>query len=453
MRLFNKTRGIMDIIRCDEPLYLIWKWHPMGSQQNINDRENAIRWGSSLRVKDGEVAVFVYKQKDGTMQDFIVGSFDQTIKTANFPVLSNIIGSAYGGSTPFQAEVYFINLARIIQVKFGVPFFDVYDPRFADFGVPVAVRGTVSFRIDDYRKFIKLHRLSNFNLEDFQKQIRDVVSRYVKDVVANAPAVHNIPLVQIESKTAQINDVLEYDLGERLKETFGIAVSGIDIGVIEIDKSSEGYRQLMAVTKDVATATVKAETEAKVKDIAAKQRIEAEHYEETLRIQREEGQYAQHKQTQSVNIGAFQVEKQAEVGVAGANALGQMGSNGAGDINLSGGEGTGFNMAAMMASMAVGGAVGQNIAGSMNNMMSGINQLIQSVPTPPPIPVISYYLVLNGQTAGPYTFDVLKQMLSAAQITSDTLVWKQGMIEWTQAKNVDELKGLFMEIPPIPQEV
>ncbi len=87
----------------------------------------------------------------------------------------------------------------------------------------------------------------------------------------------------------------------------------------------------MAVTKDVATATVKAETEAKVKDIAAKQRIEAEHYEETLRIQREEGQYAQHKQTQSVNIGAFQVEKQAEVGVAGANALGQMGSNGAGD--------------------------------------------------------------------------------------------------------------------------
>lgn len=40
-----------------------------------NNRENAIRWGSSLRVKDGEVAVFVYKQKDGTMQDFIVGPF------------------------------------------------------------------------------------------------------------------------------------------------------------------------------------------------------------------------------------------------------------------------------------------------------------------------------------------------------------------------------------------
>ena len=32
----------------------------------------------------------------------------------------------------------------------------------------------------------------------------------------------------------------------------------------------------------------------------------------------------------------------------------------------------------MMASMAVGGAFGQNIAGSMNNMMSGINNPAQT---------------------------------------------------------------------------
>lgn len=363
----NRKGGFMDEIRCDEPSYLIWKWHPSGSQVSENQRENSIRWGSSLRVKDGEVAVFVYKQKDGTMQDFIVGPFDQTIKTSNFPVLASIVGLAYEGGTPFQAEIYFINLARIIQVKFGVPFFDVYDPRFADFGVPVAVRGTVSFSIGDYREFIKLHRLSSFNLDDFQKQIRDAVNRYVKDAVANAPAAHNIPVIQIESKTAQINDAIEYDISERLKESFGVLVSGVDISAIEIDKASDGYRQLMAVTKDIATTKTQAETA---------------DYVERLRIQREEGQYAQHKQTQSANLGAFQVEKQAEVGVAGAQALGQMGANGAGDVNLSGG-GDGFNMAAMMASMAVGGAVGQNIAGTMNNMMGGIQQPVQSGMTPP----------------------------------------------------------------------
>lgn len=437
MGLFDRnkrTGGFMDEIRCDEPSYLIWKWHPTGSQQGNNSRENAIRWGSSLRVKDGEVAVFVYKQKDGTMQDFIVGPFDQTIKTANFPVLASIIGLAYDGGTPFQAEVYFINLARIIQVKFGVPFFDVYDPRFLDFGVPVAVRGTVSFGITDYKEFIKLHRLNNFSLDDFQRQIRDAVIRYVKDTVANAPAANNIPLVQIETKTAQINDVVEYDISERLKENFGVTVSGVDIGAIEIDKSSEGYRQLMAVTKDITTAKIKAET----KD-----------YTERLRIQREEGQYAMHKQTQSANIGAFQVEKQAEVGVAGANALGQMGANGAGSVDL-GGSGAGFNPAAMMAGMAVGGAVGQNMAGIMNNAMSGINQPVQNSVTPPPVPVVSYHIAVNGQATGPYDINTLRQMSSTGQFSAESLVWKPGMSEWVKAETLDELKPMFAVMPPIP---
>ena len=449
----NRKGGFMDEIRCDEPSYLIWKWHPSGVQLGEAVRENSIRWGSSLRVKDGEVAVFVYKQKNGTMQDFIVGPFDQTIKTANFPVLSNIIGLAYEGGTPFQAEIYFINLARIIQVKFGVPFFDVYDPRFADFGVPVAVRGTVSFGIADYREFIKLHRLSTFNLDDFQKQIRDAVNRYVKDAVANAPAAHNIPVIQIESKTAQINDVVEYDLSERLKETFGVVVSGIDIGAIEIDKSSEGYRQLMSVTKDLAGATAKAEAEAKIKDIADKQRIEAKNYEEMLRIQREEGQYAQHMHTRTANFGAYQVEKQAEVGVAGANALGQMGANGAGNVNIGGGGGdsTGFNMAAMMASMAVGGAVGQNIAGAMNNMMGGINQQTASGAVPPPIPTVTYHVAVNGQATGPFDMAVLTQMAAAGQLTADSLVWKAGMPAWAQAGTVDELKNVLSNVmPPVP---
>lgn len=451
MGLFSKkpTGGFMDEIRCDEPAYLIWKWHPSGSQLGENVRENSIRWGSSLRVKDGEVAAFVYKQKDGTMQDYIVGPFDETIKTKNFPVLAKLVGLAYEGGTPFQAEVYFINLARIIQVRFAVPFFDVYDPRFLDFGVPVAVRGTVSFGITDYREFVKLHRLSSFSLDDFQRQIRDAVSRYVKDAVANAPAANNIPVVQIESKTALINDAVEFDISERLKETFGVTVSGVDIGVIEIDKSSEGYRQLMGVTKDLAGATAKAEAEAKIRDIAARQRIEAENYAETLRIQREEGQYAQHMHTRTANFGAYQVEKQAEVGVAGAEALGHMGENGAGAVDMGNGGGMGFNPAAMMASMAVGGVVGQNIAGAMGKAMSEMNQATPGA-VPPPIPVTMYHVAVNGQATGPFDMATLQQMAAAGQLVADTLVWKAGMAQWAKAGTVEELKPIIM--PPIPPQ-
>lgn len=242
----NKHKiALMDEIRCDESSYLIWKWHPSGVRQGETTRENAIRWGSPLRVKDGEVAAFVYEQENGCMQDFIVGPYDQIIETENLPVLSNIIGLAYKNGTPFPAEIYFINLAGIIQVRFGVPFFDVYDSQFTNLSVPVAVRGTVSFGIADYREFIRLYRLQTFNLEDLQKQIRDMVNRHVKNVVMNAPEDYNISALHIESKISQINNEVENNLIKRLKETFGIAVSSIDIGAIEIDKTSEGYRQLI----------------------------------------------------------------------------------------------------------------------------------------------------------------------------------------------------------------
>ena len=369
MGLFNKNVGLMDTIRCDEDSYLIWKWHPKGSELGTNKRENEIRWGSSLRVKDGEVAVFVYKQKDGILQDFIVGPFDQTIDTKNLPVLTGIIGLAYAGKSPFQAEVYFINLAQILQNKFAVPFFDIYDPRFADFGVPISVRGNITFKITDYKNFIKLHRLIDFNLDDFQNQIKDAVSRYVKNTVVSLPIKENIPLVQIESKITDVNEALEKDLKKRLKESFGVDLTAIDVSVIEVDKTSDGYRHLMEVTKDITSQTVQAEAAAKIKDISDKQRIEIEDYEENLRIKREEGQYLKHKQTQTDHMNAFQVEKQAEVGIAGAEALGHMGEHGAGNVNL-GGASNGFNPAAMMASMAVGNVVGQNIASSMSNIMN-----------------------------------------------------------------------------------
>ena len=93
MGLFgNKSEGgFLDVIRCDEKEYLIHKWRPSG-EANSTKKENAIRYGSSLKVNVGELAVFVYKQKDGSVQEFIEGPFDQIIKTANFPVLSNIVG-------------------------------------------------------------------------------------------------------------------------------------------------------------------------------------------------------------------------------------------------------------------------------------------------------------------------------------------------------------------------
>ncbi len=173
-----------------------------------------------------------------------------------------------------------------------------------------------------------------------------------------------------------------------------------------------------------------------------------QNYEESLRIQREEGAYALHKRTQSGNLAAFQTEKQAEVGVAGANALGQMGANGAGSVDI-GGSSTGFNPAAMMAGIAVGGVVGKTLAGTMQNAMAGINHPTSDM-TPPPIPEVAYNIASNGQATGPYKISALVQLAQSGQINDKTLVWKPGMSSWSCIDSIEELKGVLAAVPPVP---
>jgi hypothetical protein len=443
MGLFGRGKGggLMNVIRCDEEEYMVWKWRPLGQDVNSTTRENGIRYGSSLRVKDGEVAVFVYKQKDGTMQDFIVGPYDDTIKTANFPVLSSIVGLAFGGESPFQAEIYFINLAGVNQLRFAVPYFDVFDPRLPDHGVPMAVRGTITFNITDYKGFIKLHRLVNFDHEQFRKQIKDALTKYVKGVVLNVPREMNIPLVQMENQILAINDRVQEYLKPRLEGDFGVNMKAIDIGALEIDKESPYYEELRHLTVENTARTMDTQTDINIQNLKDTQRINAENMEETLRIQREEAQRAQRMQTESNNIGAFSIEKQAEVLKTGAESLGQMGNMNMGTHDGNGG----MNPAGIMTGMMMGGAMGQQMAGMMNSMGQNMQGAMN---TPPPIPNVQYHISVNGSQAGPFNMQQLAQMAQGGQLTPQTYVWKQGMANWAFAKDVAELATLFA--PPAP---
>jgi len=473
--MFGKKNegGLMDVIRCDEPEYLVWKWRPGGNAANSTKKENAIRFGSSLRVKEGEVAVFVYKSG----QDFIEGPHDKKIETANFPILSSIVGVAFGGSTPFQAEIYFINLAGIIQIKFGVPFFDVFDPRFLDFGVPVAVRGTMSFKVTNYKEFIKLRRLIDFDLEAFKAQVKDAITKYVRGVVTNVPSSFGIPVIQLGNRILDINEIVSNHVKPSMENDFGVTVTRVDIADIELDKESEGWKKLIKVTRDVTSDTTMAQAAVNIQNMQDMQAINAKNMEESLRIQREEAQHAQRMQTDSANIGLHQLNQQTRVALAGADALGKMGAGGA--MNMGGG----MNPAGMMTGMMMGGAVGGQMAGMMGNMMQGVQQPPPPGMAPPPAPGmapppaapppapgmapppapgmapqsappppagIQYSVAVNGQTTGPFDMNTLAQMIQSGQLKQDSQVWKQGMSGWAAAGTVQELSGLFAQAAPPP---
>ncbi|MGZ5198829.1 MAG: SPFH domain-containing protein [Telluria sp.] len=438
MGFFGKKSegGMADVIRCDEESYLIWKWRPSGAPNSTN-KENAIRWGSSLRVKDGEVAVFVYKQEDGANQDFIEGPFDDTIKTANFPVISSILGLAYAGQSPFQAEVYFINLQGQQDLQFGVPYFDVFDNRFLDFPVRMAARGSIKFKLTDYRAFIKLHRLINFDLQGFKVSVRDAVLKYVKGIISNAPADHGIPVLQIERKLLDINDLIEPRIAKAFREDFGVDLVRFDLATIEVDKTTEEYEQLRSITADLEVAMRQKQNQINIRNLDQTQEINALNMSETLRIQREASEKFQALQTESQHLAAHQINQQTRVLTAAAHSLGEMGA-----MNL--GTGGGFNPVGMMTGLAVGGAV----AGQMTNMMNVAGQPVQ---TPPPPPQIQYNVSVNGQSTGPFGLAQLQQMAQSGQLTATTHVWKPGMDNWNTVGNVPELAALLAAArPPMP---
>ena len=446
MGLFSrgKSGGIMNVIRCDIEEYMVWKWRPEGQDVNSSTRENSIRYGSSLRVKDGEVAVFVYRQKDSTIQDFIMGPYDDTIKTANFPVLSSIVGMAFGGDSPFQAEVYFINLAGNNQMKFAVPYFDVFDPRLPDHGIPMAVRGTMTFNITDYKGFIKLNRLVDFNHAQFLKQIKDALMKYVKGVVLNVPREMGIPVVQMENQILAINERVESFLKPRIENDFGVNLKGLDIGTLEIDKESPYYAEARKLTAGNTARTMEAQTDVNIQNMQQMQELNAKNLEETMRIQREEAQRAQKLQTESNFMGAHALNQQTDVLKTAASNLGQMGS-----MDMGGGAQVGMNPAGMMTGMMMGGAMGGQMAGMMNNMGQ---QMQNAMNTPPPMPSVQYMMAVNGQQTGPFNMQQLQQMVQTGQLTAQTYVWKQGMAQWELAGNVQELASLFAAPapPPIP---
>lgn len=115
-----------------------------------------------------------------------------------------------------------------------------------------------------------------------------------------------------------------------------------------------------------------------------------------------------------------------------------------------GGAGTGVGLGA---GMGAGMGLGNMMAGMFSGMQQQQGgQQPQGAPppaAPPPLPqAAQFHVALGGQSAGPFDVSALQQYVQSGQLTKETLVWKQGMANWTAAGQVPELANLFGATPP-----
>lgn len=67
---------------------------------------------------------------------------------------------------------------------------------------------------------------------------------------------------------------------------------------------------------------------------------------------------------------------------------------------------------------------------------------------PPPLPGAAYFVAVEGKQAGPFDMQTLASQAATGRLTQQTLVWTQGMPQWTPAGQVPALAGIFANVPP-----
>ena len=352
------------------------------------------------------------------------------------------------------------NLSKGSQLNFAIPYFDVFDPRLQDYGVPVSVHGAVVYAIEDMDLFHSVNRNEGYSDETFKNKLRGQLTKFIKSVVSNAPSDAQIPVVQIERKIFEISELIQQRVTPQVEKLFGITIRSLDITGINVDKESRGYRELKALTADLEKERMMAQHNAQIsnfnlnndlqQDMLKKQselnldamgrkqeldlggqeelqRMNLENQRETMRIQREEMQRASRLQTEQTFMGAHQANLNAGVlNNATDNGINAFRQQTMGGMN---------NMGQMGGAPQVPGQKGMGGAPQMPGMGAAI-------------PQVQYYIGINGQQYGPCDWNKLQQLVQQDQLTQQSYVWKNGMAQWEFAGNVAELAPLFQGTAP-----
>lgn len=95
---------------------------------------------------------------------------------------------------------------------------------------------------------------------------------------------------------------------------------------------------------------------------------------------------------------------------------------------------------------APGSMMGMMMAGRMGQTVAGVGSVQGGPPAMPG--AAGVFLAINGQQAGPFSPDQLREQIKAGKLTRDTLVWMQGMVSWSAAAGVPEVAALLGSTPP-----
>ena len=350
---------------------------------------NQIKYGAKLIVRESQMAAFV---NEGSLTDLFLFPGTYTLETKNLPLLSTAQGWKYGFNSPFKSEVYFVSMRTFTDRKWGTknPIM-LRDPEYG----PVRLRafGSFAIQVSDPATFLKqvVGTSGRFSVEQIGEQLRDMVVSRFADVLGES----KIPILDLASNYDELGKFITTRI-EHDFDQFGLKVAAL-------------Y----------------------VENISLPPEVEA----------------ALDKRTSMGIIGNLQAYTQYQAATAMQDAAKNPGG--------SAGAGIGMGMGMAIGQQITQGAPPPPPPGAAPASSAGLpaspgatGSSPASVPPPLPPQAAQYYAAIGGQQAGPFDTPALQFKVRAGELTRETLVWRQGMAQWTPASQIPELASVFAATPP-----
>lgn len=239
MSMFNKVKGFLDVVANNQITgqsgSMIWK-HP----------SPAIVSGSRLIVGESQEAILVKGGK--IIHIFDAGAYE--LNTQNLPFLQGFLNIPFGGKSPHQAEVWFVNKSLQLEVPWGTPSPIKVEDKVYGAILDIRSNGAISIKVSNARNLFTsiAGQMDHFSLEELSGKTKSIVISKITDILVKFVLRETKSFTELNGHLEEIGGFMAESLASEF-DKFGLSVEGCYIQKIEPVENEE-LREVLALKKE-----------------------------------------------------------------------------------------------------------------------------------------------------------------------------------------------------------
>ncbi len=196
---------------------------------------------SQLIVHESQEAVFF---KDGKALD-LFGAGRYTLHSQNIPLIRRLVNLPFNGESPFHCEVYFINKAVSMNLKWGTPTpLQIEDCKY-HIMIPVRMFGQFAVQVEDSKKLLLklVGTTSVFTQKTLGDYFKGILLTNIRDYVAKMLVQKQISILEIQSHLKAISNGIAEDIKNEFS-IYGLKLVNFNVNEISVPEDDPSYVEL-----------------------------------------------------------------------------------------------------------------------------------------------------------------------------------------------------------------